>query len=90
MRKGDEDGEGQGGEVGLMAEEKNVDWETIWDRSLKGSDVPPALRGLRCVRLPLSLCHPFVKPYMVIVVSCQKTRRAYHHHSHRQCPPGSQ
>lgn len=51
-KKGEEDEEGQGGEVGLMAEEKNVDWETIWDRSLKGSDVPPALRGLRCVRLP--------------------------------------
>ena len=67
-RKGEKDEESHGGEVGLMAEEKDVDWETIWNRSLKGSEVPPALRGLQCVRLPPSLARPVVKPYMVIVL----------------------
>ena len=69
-KKGENDEESQGGEVGLTAEEslKDVDWETIWDRSLKGSEVPPALRGLRCVRFPLTLARPVVKPYMVLVL----------------------
>jgi len=93
-KKGEKDEESQGGEIGLTAEaeEKDVDWETIWNRSLKGSEVPPALRGLRCVRFPLTLARPVVKPYMVLVLffSPQKTRRAYRHHSHRQRPPGSQ
>ena len=92
-KKGEKDEESEGGEVGLTAEEKDVDWETIWNRSLKGSEVPPALRGLRCVRFPLTLARPVVsKPYMVLVLffSPQKTRRAHRHHSHRQRPPGSQ
>jgi len=93
-KKGENDEESQGGEVGLTAEEslKDVDWETIWDRSLKGSEVPPALRGLRCVRFPLTLARPVVEPYMVPVLlfSSQKTRRAYCHHSHGQRPPGFQ
>ena len=67
-RKGEKDEESQGGEVGLTAEEKDVDWETIWNRSLKGSEVPPALRGLRCVRLPLSLARPVFNPNMAIVL----------------------
>jgi hypothetical protein len=51
-KKGEEDEESRGGEVGLMAEGKDVDWETVWNRSLKSSEVPPALRGLRCVHFP--------------------------------------
>ena len=67
-KKGEKDEESQGGEVGLTGEEKDVDWETIWNRSLRGSEVPPALRGLRCVCFPLSLVRPVAKPYMVIVL----------------------
>jgi hypothetical protein len=60
MRKrGDEAEEGQGGEVGLA---EDVDWETIWNRSLRGNDVPPALRELRCV---LRLCYPFLPSFIM-------------------------
>jgi hypothetical protein len=49
MRKrGNEEEESQGAQVG-PEEEENVDWEAIWNRSLRGNDVPPALRGVRCV-----------------------------------------
>jgi hypothetical protein len=45
-KRGDEQ-EYQGAQVGLA--EEDVDWETVWNRSIRGNDVPPALTGIRYV-----------------------------------------
>jgi len=59
MRKRGDEKENQGAQVGLV--EEDVDWETIWNRSIRGNDVPPALRGIRYVRrFSLLLAPPIV------------------------------
>jgi hypothetical protein len=63
MRKRGDGEENRGALVGLA--EEDVDWERIWNRSQRGNDVPPALRGIRCVhRLapPLVTHTPFLSP----------------------------
>jgi hypothetical protein len=59
MRKRGDEKENQGAQVGLV--EEDVDWETVWNRSIRGNDVPPALRGVQYVhRFSLLLAPPIV------------------------------
>jgi hypothetical protein len=49
MRKrGDEEKALEGSELALLDEE-NVDWESVWSRSVSGDALPVSLRELRCV-----------------------------------------
>ena len=52
-KKGDEERSLGGNELALL-EEENVDWESVWNRSVAGNALPASLRELRCVS---SLAH---------------------------------
>ena len=52
-KKGDEKRSWGGSELALL-EEENVDWESVWNRSVAGNALPASLRELRCVS---SLAH---------------------------------
>ena len=50
-KKGDEERSWGGSELALL-EEENVDWESVWNRSVAGNALPASLRKLRCVSIP--------------------------------------
>ena len=53
-KKGDEEKALGGSELALL-EEENLDWESVWNRSVASNALPASLRELRCVSTTLTL-----------------------------------
>jgi hypothetical protein len=61
MRKRGDDKKALGESELALLEEKNVDWERVWNGSVAGDALPASLRELRCVSTPAALV---VREYM--------------------------
>ena len=79
MRKNGDEEKALGGRELALLEEENVDWESVWNRTVVGDELPASLRELR-----------YVSTVLLPLVgrsgnSAQTGGRAYDRHSDGQC-----